>query len=227
MDDSDIDGPLPRVDSLPERVEDGATVLVATAGDPTQYGPCLDILYQRGQHDDLALVVTTTGSAAGTVERYGGLGRGRDGPALALVDTVSEGQSVSAVYDETPVMFTPAPGDVERLVIALSDLTEGGPSASGDRHLVIRSLTPILEAASTDRVLAVLGRILGLRTGAGLCLLGIDYTAHDEATRSAIADRTDGVLWVTQPSSDQLAVEYEPSEGRYSFPQSAPGNQIQ
>lgn len=213
-----VDPAALRIDDLPARVEGGSTVLVAAAGDPARYGVPLEILRQRGRAADLALVVTTTERGAATLDGYDPLDGDRAGPALAIVDTVSEGQSVSAVYDETPVVFTPSPGDLERLVIALSDVSRGAPPSSGDRHLVVQSLTPLLAAAPTERVRAVLERIRGLRTGDGLCLLGIDYTAHDEATMRRVAEGADGVLWVTQPSPDRLAFRYEPSGGRYTTP---------
>jgi hypothetical protein len=211
------DEPTPRIDTLPERIEDGATILVATAGPPSRLGVPLELLYQRGTAADSALVVTTVESAETTLDRYGRLAAGRAGPALRIVDTVSEGQSVSALYGETPVVFTPAVGDLERLVIALSDLAGEAAPAEGVRHLVIRSLTPMLDAVPVDRLSTVLERVVDLRTGGGLCLLGIDYTAHDEETMRTVAARTDGVLWVTEPERGRVEFAYEPSGGRYQF----------
>ncbi|WP_254820813.1 DUF7504 family protein [Haloglomus halophilum] len=211
------DEPTLHIDTLPERVEDGATVLVATAGDPSRLGVCLELLYQRGTAADSALVVTTVESAEATHDRYGRLAAGRAGPALRIVDTVSEGQSVSALYGETPVVFTPNVGDLERLVIALSDLAGEATPSDGARHLVIRSLTPMLDAVPADRVCTVLERIVELRTGGGLCLLGIDYTAHDEETMRTIAAETDGVLWATEQEPDRVEFAYEPSGGRYQY----------
>jgi len=132
------------------------------------------------------------------------------------VDTSSPDQSLSAVYDETPVIFTPSPGDLERLTIALSDLTDANQSQNGDQHLVVRSLTPILETTPTERVETVLDRITGLRTTNGLCLLGIDYTAHDEDTLQTIAGHTDGILWITRSADGDLEIDYQPSTGRYN-----------
>lgn len=211
------DETVPRIDTLPERVGDGATILVATAGTASRHDICLELLYQRGTAADYALVVTTAESAQTTLDRYRSLAGNRNGPVLRIVDTVSEGQSVSALYGETPVVFTPDVGDLERLVIALSDLAGEAIPTEGSRHLVIRSLTPILDAVPVDRLCTVLERIVELRTGEGLCLLGIDYTAHDEATMQTVAAQTDGILWVTEPEPDRLEFAYEPSGGRYQF----------
>ena len=50
----------------------------------------------------------------------------------------------------------------------------------------------------------------------GLCLVGLDYTTHDEETMTALADHVDGVLWVTHPSPDRLEFEYQPTRSRYN-----------
>lgn len=216
-----VDGGNLQVDPLPERLNGGSTVLVASPGVPSQFAVGLRILHTEGAAADTALVVTTTESADRTIAVYDGLDGESDRPSLGLVDTTSEQQSVSAIYGETPVVFTPSPGDLERLVLALSDLTATPNPAGAARHLVIRSLTPIIAASSTTRVRTVLQRITGLRSESGLCLIGIDYTAHDEETMTAVADLVDGVLWVTQSASDRLTFEFRSSGRRRS--RSVPG----
>lgn len=213
--DSTVEAEALQVDPFPESLSGGSTVLVASAGDPSHYAVSLRILCTNGTAEDTAFVITTTESADQSIEIYESLDAETGRPSLGIVDTMSEQQSVSALYGETPVMFTPSPGDLERLVLALSDLSDTIPT-SGVRHLVIRSLTPILAASSATRVSTVLERITGLRSETGLGLLGIDYTAHDEETMTALADVVDGVLWVTQPSSNRLAFEYQPTRSRYS-----------
>jgi hypothetical protein len=89
-------------------------------------------------------------------------------------------------------------------------------TVDGNRHLVIRSLDPILNAAPTARVCRVLDRITGFRSERGLSLIGFQYTAHEEETMTAIAALVDGVLWVSQPSPDRLAFEYQSTRGRQS-----------
>lgn len=204
------------LENLPDSLSGGSTVPVANAVDPAQVAISLRILCARGTAADTAFVVTTTDSAEQTIETYGQLGTETTRPSLRIVDTASVQQSVSALYGEPPVVFTPSPGDLERLVLALSDLSEHSTPSSGARHLVVRSLTPILESAPTARVCTVLERITGLRSETGLCLLGLDYTTHDEETMAAVGNCVDGVLWVTRPSRDRLTFEYRPSNGRYS-----------
>lgn len=210
-------------DDFPDGFTSGATVLVACANESAQYAIGLRALCQYGTADDTALVVTTTESADQTIDTYECVCPTSDRPALGIVDTVSEGQSLSAPYSETSVIFTPGARDIERLVVALSELSGPTPPASGNRHLLVRSLTPILDVAATDRVCTVLDRITGLRSGTGLCLLGLDYTAHDEATMAALSQQVDGVLWVTSAARDRLEFEYRPTRGRYSS--SVPGGE--
>lgn len=198
------------VESLPGRVADDATVLVATQGDPSRFAIGLRLLDTFGTGADSAFVVTTTRSNETTVDVYEAVSDDSDRPALGMVDTSSEQQSISALYDEVPVVFTPSSSDIEHLVLALSELTEKVPSPDGERHLLVRSLSPILTATSTDRVCTVLDRIAGIRSEEGISLLGIDYTAHDEETIQTIADHADGILWVERAGVGELTVEYQP-----------------
>lgn len=203
-------------DRLPDSLRGGSCVLVATTGDPSQCAVSLRILCAQATEEDTAFVVTTTESADRTIAVADSLGGETGRPSIGIVDAVSEQQSVSALYGETHVVFTPSPGDLERLVIALSDLSDRSAPNEGAHHLVIRSLTPILKGSTATRVRTVLERITGLRSESGLCLFGIDYTAHDNETMAAITTLVDGVLWVTQPSPDRLAFEYQPTRGRHS-----------
>lgn len=201
-----------RMDTFPDDLTGGGSVLVASAGDPARYAVGLHALCEYGGGDDTAFVVTTTRSADTTLETYDRLCR--DGrPHLRVVDTTARQPSAPSIYGEATTIFIPSPGDLERLVVALSDLSEATPS-NGARHLVIRSLTPILEGTPVERVRTVLDRITGLRTNAGVCLLGIDYTAHDEATIRRLAEQVDGILWVTESGEGALEFDYLPTRER-------------
>lgn len=207
--------PISRAD-LPGRLADGMTVLVAGPNDPSFDAVGLQILSELGRPADSALVVSTTESVTRTTETYDLVSSGTDRPSLGVVDTTSKRQSISVLSDDTPVVYTPAPGDIERLIVALSELTGDDAPGKGDRHLLVRSLTPILESTSLSLVCTALERITGLRTERGLCLLGVDQTAHDGETRRAITDVVDGVLRVTRTDHGQISFEFELTSGRYS-----------
>lgn len=203
-------------DAFPETLTGGRTLLVACPGPPRHYALGLQALASNADSGDTGLIVTTTQSATQTMDTFDALAGNEPHPTLKFVDTSSPDQSLNAVYDETPVIFTTSPGDLERLTIALSDLTDANPSQHGDQHLIVRSLTPILETTPTERVETVLDRITGLRTSNGLCLLGIDYTAHDEDTLQTLARHTDGILWLSEAADGNLEIDYQPSTGRYN-----------
>ncbi|WP_135364277.1 DUF7504 family protein [Halosimplex halophilum] len=207
---------VPGADAVPDGLVPGSTVLVASVGDPTHSALPLRILAAFADGDDTVLVVTTTESAETTVGRSREVFEAGDRPSLGVVDTVSKQQSVASRYGDVPAVFTPSSSDLERLVVALSDLSGAEPPATGDRHLLVRSLTPILRGAATDQVCTVLRQISGIRTETGLTLLGVDETAHDGATIRALAEQVDGVVWVTTAADDTLELTYRPATGRVS-----------
>lgn len=208
---AEIDQKALEIDAFPNGITPGSTVLIAGAIDPATFALGLRSIQQYGQADDAALVVTTTESADRTIDTYETVCEDSARRSLGLVDTTSERQYVDALYDETPVVFVPSPGDLERLVLALSDLLGNRLPSNGTRHLVVRSLTPILENAPISRVSSVLERITGIRTGNGLTVFGVDYTAHDEETMTALMDLVDGVVWVTQTTEGELEFEFRPT----------------
>lgn len=203
-----------RMDTFPDDLARGGSVLVASAGDPTRYAIGLHALCEYGDGADTAFVVTTTRSADTTLETYDRLCPEDGRPGLRVVDTTARQPSVPSVYGEAATIFIPSPGDLERLVIALSDLSAATPPSDGARHLLIRSLSPILEETPVERVQTVLDRVTGLRANDGLCLLGIDYTAHDESTIRSLAEHVDGILWITEADEDTLQFDYLPTNER-------------
>ncbi|MBO4248993.1 hypothetical protein IL252_14320 (plasmid) [Halomicrobium sp. IBSBa] len=195
----------------------GSTVLLAGTVEPASYDVGLRALSRYGTDGDTALVVATTESADETVARYDALLPDAGGPKLGLVDTASEQKSVSARYGEYPIVYIPAPNDLERLVIGLSDLTGDLPPSSGTRHLLVRSLTPLLQSSSVETVSPILERISDLRTESGLTLFSIDYTAHSEDMLEKLSEHVDGILWVTEQSGT-LSFEYHRTDGRHNRP---------
>lgn len=215
---SHSDGPLP-ADRFPARFATGGTYLIACAGNPVATDIDLQALCRFGSPDDTAFVVTTTKSAKTTVADLDRYCEKTERPAVGLVDTTSAHQFVTSLFEGTPTIYTPSPGDLERLVLALSELTDRFPPGRTSRHLLIRSLTPILASTPADRLCPVLERLTGLRTQTGLCLFGIDYTAHDTATMNAISDVVDGILWVT-PTEDGVDLDFQHGRtpGNYAQP---------
>lgn len=212
---SPLDPETVQIEAFPEGLPPKSTVLIAGSDEPAMYAIGLQALAQYGHAEDRGLVVTTTRSAATSLDTYTTVCPESDQPSLAFVDTVSEHQYVSAPYRDTPVVFVPSPTDLERIVMALSELTEHRPSLEGSRYFLTRSLTPLLTATSTARVCTILDRITGLQS-TGRCFLGLDYTAHDEETITTLIERVDGVLWITGSAEEPLDCEYRPANGRHN-----------
>lgn len=159
-------------------------VLVAAAFDPTEAAVRLRLLHHYDTAGDTALVGTS--KRRPDHRPLSGINRKWRAFSMGIVDTTSTQSSVAAPYAEIAIVVTPSPSDLEREVLALADLDERTIPLQGERHLVIRSLTTILNATSLDCVRTVLNRISGLGSSGGLGLLGIDYTAHDESTMPAL-----------------------------------------
>lgn len=190
------------------------TLLVAGSVDPAEYALDLRLLSRAGNPDDTAFVVATTGSREDVLAHT----RGTDAAgmrSLAVVDTVSEDQYLTAPYADVPTVFMPSADDLERVVIGLSDLTGTVVPATGTRHLVVRSLTPMIEGATTGRVCRLLERTEGLRTGDGLGIFGIDFTAHDEETMQELTSVVDRLLWVSEDSDGRLQFELRNAGRRF------------
>lgn len=193
--------------AFPESLAAGSAVLVAGPTDPTVRALCLRALCRYRTPGDPTFVVATTEGADETRDRFEQVCPAGNRQTLAVVDTVSKRQYLSSIYSEEPTVFTAAPGDLERIVLGLSDLTGGRSSPGETRHLVVRSLTPLLDAAPVDRVAPVVERITGLRTDSGYAFFGLDFTAHDEETMADLAACVDGILWFKTASEGTIEFE--------------------
>lgn len=196
-----------RISDVADALSSPSTLLVAGTVDPTERAIGLRLLSHAGSPDDTAIVVTTTESRDEVVAHTQEYESENATPSFAVVDTVSEEQYLTAPYEDVPTVYMPSADDLERVVIALSDLTGTVVPATGTRHFVIRSLTPMVEGATTERVCRLLERIKGLRVGGGLGIFGVDFTAHDEETMNELASVVDRLLWVSEDSDGRLQFE--------------------
>lgn len=217
MSDTDPEGSPSSHVTLPGALTDGATILVVGAVDPSTRAIGLRLLSRYGEPGDSAPIVTTRVSADDTTQTWDEVSVEGDRPSIGIVDTTSAEQSIEATFNGVPTFFTPSSGDLERIVMALSELSGPTRPPNGSRHLVIRSLTPVLEESSPERVLRVLERISGLRTGAGLGLFGVDVSAHDQRTLTELADAVDGVVWIDRTKEGRFTSEFHPKRRHVPF----------
>lgn len=210
-----------QISDVAEAIAPHSTLLVAGTVDPTEHAIGLHLLSHAGSPDDTAIVVTTTEGrdevVAHTREYESGDVTENATPSFAVVDTVSEEQYLTAPYEDVPTVYMPSADDLERVVIALSDLTGTVVPSTGTRHFVIRSLTPMVEGATTERVCRLLERVKGLRVGEGLGIFGVDFTAHDEETMNELTSVVDHLLWVSEDSDGQLQFELRNASRRLDY----------
>lgn len=206
-----------QISDVADAISAPTTTLVAGTVDPTKYALSLRLLSHTGSAEDTAIIVTTTEGREEVVVHVRNTETEGELPSLAVVDTVSEDQYLTAPYAAVPTVYMPSAGDLERVVVGLSDLTGTVVPSTGTRHFVIRSLTPMIEGATTERVRRLLERIKGLRTGDGLGIFGIDFTAHDEETINELTGAVDRLLWVSEGSDGGLQFELQKRTRRLEF----------
>ena len=192
--------------SAPDSIATPGTYLVAGTLDPAEHGLPLRLLGRYAESNDGVLVVSTTESASATIERVRSLCAGHMDGKLGVIDAVSRNQYISALYEAVPSIYTTTPRDLERIVVALSELTTAVRTRDS-RHLVVRSLTPSFSETNADDVYRFVERVVGLRTGSGLALLGLDLSAHDDAVVRELLQRVDGMLWADARTDGPITVQ--------------------
>lgn len=193
------------------------TILVAGTVDPIEYALGLHLLSHAGSSDDTAIVVSTTESRDAVIGHTHDTTSTAGMPSLAMVDTVSKDQYLTAPYEDVPTVYMPSAEDLERVVLGLADLTGIVVPSTGTRHFVVRSLTPMIDGAITERVCRVLERLKGLRVGDGLGIFGIDFTAHDDQTMTELTSVVDCLLWVSEDTDRRLQLEFRKMSRGHTF----------
>jgi hypothetical protein len=143
----------------------------------------------------------------------GRIGRGTDqfDPSVGspdVVDALSSDLSVAALCTDAPTVYVPSPTDIERLAVVIDELTADSPPAGGRRHLVVRSLTPILETVAPETVARSIDCSTDACPPTGLCL-GYRYTAHGDAALDSLVPHVDGILWVERSTSGEITFEFD------------------
>lgn len=188
----------------------GQTVLVAESGDLRRHAVDLRLLAARSDPaEGAAFVSTQTGSKA-MLEAYESLDAEAASDVLGVVDAVSHDQNIPASYRETPVSHVAGPHDLARLSVAVGDLMGAAEREDRRRHLVVQSLTPLLERSESDVVERfVRGTTSDSTVADGFSILRVDFTAHDEATLKRVRNAADLVLWVEESPDGTLDFEFE------------------
>jgi hypothetical protein len=197
------------VDTLLDELDDSYRLLIADSRDPAESAVALRLLAQVGRRTDEAVIVTPTRSGATTRDFYRTITEPGRRPILRVVDALSSDQSVAALYTDAPTVYVPSPAGIERLIVAISELTTDYPPADGNRHLVVRSLTPILETVPAETIARVIDCIVDTSCPTGLSVFGCQYTAHSDAALDRLTAHVDGILWVERSTSGDVTLELD------------------
>ncbi|PSQ46958.1 hypothetical protein BRD15_07975 [Halobacteriales archaeon SW_6_65_15] len=196
---------LPRVPSL----RAGQTLLIAESGDLRRHAVDLRLLAARSDPAEGAAFVTTETGSKATLEAYESLDAEESSAVLGVVDAVSHDQNLPASYRETPVSHVAGPHDLARLSVAVGDLLGSSEREDRRRHLVVQSLTPLLETSDSDVVERFIRRTTHSAFVDGFSILRLDFTAHDERTLKRVRNLADVLLWVEESPDGALDFEVE------------------
>lgn len=188
----------------------GQTLLVAESGDLRHHDVALRLLAAQSDPAEGVAVVATKTSSEAVLGDFELLETDDAADVLGVVDAVSHDQNLPASYRKTPISHVPGPQDVARISLALSDLTRQSEREDRRRHLVVQSLTPLLETSDPDVVCRFIRRATrDSRVVDGFSILTVDFTDHDERTMTRLRDCSDFVLWVEESPDDTLDFEVE------------------
>lgn len=207
-----IDG----LDRLQESlVNDTVTIVAGTDRDELSHVG-MGLLVRNADIVDGAILLTTTMDAETSIDECASVGDSRK-PDIAVIDTTSTGQSIPSVYSAIPTVFTPSPGDIERTSMALSDL---GSRLEGDRrpvHLLVDSLSDIVDGVGVESSLSVLRQAsVPSDDISGFTVATLAYNEHSKATVDDVTEFADSVVWV-ETTDEGRKLSYQRGGRKRSF----------
>lgn len=202
------------LDSLPTDIPDGSAILVAKPASLLEHSLPLQITNRYAKPGDRRVVLTTTVDAERTIEQHLALSRGSPDERVGVVDVSGEDHP-SAPFQKNPTVSLPDPSELTRIVMALWELGSTLSKRGSATHVVVRSLTPMLEAERLARVARVVEQLVERqRSVGGVAVFGIEYTSHDDRTMVELSEIVDGVVWVEETSDGQLRFDLQRSRNR-------------
>lgn len=200
------------LDRLQESLDtDTVTIVAGTDRDELSHVG-MELLARYADIADGAILLTTTMDAQTSIDEYASVRDSRK-PDIAVIDTTSTEQSIPSVYSAIPMVFTPSPGDIERTSMALSDLAS---RLEGDRrpvHLLVDSLSDIVDDVGVESSLSLLRQASVPGDGvSGLTVATLAYNEHSKATVDDVTEFADSVVWV-DTTEEGRKLSYQ-SDGR-------------
>lgn len=202
LEDSTVD-----FEGIPDTISDDSTICIAKPAPLTEYAVPLRITDRYTAANDCRIIVTSSVSAEETIQQQKSLTH-TAASRIGVVD-MTAGEHLESLYQENPTISIPRPGELSQLAIAVWDLHEALSTSCSKTHVILRSLTPILDEEPLERVTNVLERLIRRqRSSSSLTVFSIEYTEHDEATIAAFKDLADGIVWVEQAGDRNLRLDY-------------------
>lgn len=194
-------------EGIPDTISDDSTICIAKPAPLTEYALPLRITDRYAADNDCRIIVTSSVSAEETIRQQESLTRAA-ASRIGVVDTTAD-EYLESLYREHPTISIPRPGELSQLAIAVWDLHEALSTSCSKTHVILRSLTPILDTEPLERVTNVLEQLISQqRSRSGLTVFSIEYTEHDETTMAALEDLADGIIWVEQTGDRNLRFDY-------------------
>lgn len=194
-------------------LEAGQTLLVAESGDLRQHNVDLRLLATRSDSSEGTAFLKTKSTSEELLETEESLETDDSSDILGVVDAVSTDQNIASSYREIPVSYVVGPHELTRLSVALKNITDSSARVDRRQHLVVESLTPLLETSDPEAVCRFVGRITqNSALVDGFSILTVDFTAHDERTIRMVRDLVDFVLWVEELPDGSLRFDVEQAD---------------
>ncbi|WP_152423384.1 DUF7504 family protein [Haloterrigena salina] len=195
------------LEGIPETVPDGAALCIAKPAPLTEYALPLHITNQYADGEDCRIIITSSITAEETIRQEQQVVATAD-RRLGIIDTTAD-EHLEALYQENPIISIPRSGDLTQVTLALWDLEESFSKTYPKTHVILRSLTPILNDSSIEGVRNVLETVIEhQRSRSCLTVFSVEYTEHSEPTMAALEILVDGVVWVEQTANDEHQLDY-------------------
>lgn len=195
-------------EGLPKTIRSRSVVCIAKPAPLTEYALPLRITNRYADPDDCRIILTPSVEAGETIRQQDAISP-MDDTRLGILDTASD-KYRDALYQPTPVVYRPHPGELAQITLALWELETALSPSCPKTHLLVRSLTPILTADSRERVINVLKQLIKRQqSNSSLTVFSVQYTDHSESAMTALTALADGVVWVERGSNGTLRFDYQ------------------
>lgn len=192
----------------PGKIPDSSAICIAKPAPLVEYAIPLHVTNRYTDRDDCRIIVTSSVSAEETIRQQQAITPSASS-RLGVVDATAD-EYLASLYQKNPTISLPRPGELSQLALSVWELHEALSMSCSKTHVILRSLTPILEEEPLERVTNVLERLMEQqRSNSSLTVFSIEYTEHDEATMAVLEELVNGIFWIEQTGQQGLRLDYQ------------------